>query len=138
MLNKEVPPITVVVINDVYEVIDGRQRYETLLHFCNDEFPLQAYALKELKDLDGLVYSKLPPNVRIIFNEYPIKLITYTLENRTILTKKDLERVKRDLFRRHNYGMTAFKLMKKMPLNMDVNFFMNHIQIIIDKYKIYK
>lgn len=107
LINEEVPPITIVVTNDIYEIIDGRQRYETLLRFCNDEIPLRAAALKDLKDLDGCVYSTLPPNVRTIFNEYPIKLITYTLENGTLITKEDLERVKRDLFRRHNYGMTA-------------------------------
>ncbi len=107
LINGEVPPITVIVTDGVYEIMDGRQRYESLLRYFNDEFPLRAFGLSLLKDLDGLTYSQLPKNVKTRFNDYKLKMITYTLENGVYFTGEDLDKVKRDLFRRYNYGMTA-------------------------------
>lgn len=107
LINGEVPPLTVVITDGIYEIIDGRQRYETILRFQNNEFSLKAAHLKKLKELDGLTFSQLPPNVRKIFEEYKIKMITYTPERGVSLEWKDIEKIKRDLFRKYNYGMTA-------------------------------
>lgn len=107
LLNKEIPPLTVIEKDDTIEIIDGRQRYETILRFFNNEFALKAFGLSLLKPLNNLKYSELPPNVRSIFEEYKLKFITYKIEKGTNLSNEELDCIKRDLFCRYNYGMTA-------------------------------
>ncbi len=106
LINGEIPPITVIKKGKEMEVIDGRQRYETLLKFYNNEFPLKICGLQKLKELRGLYYKNLPKNLRTIFEEYKLKLIIYTADDLSI-TDDDLDLIKRDLFRRYNSGMTA-------------------------------
>ena len=106
LINGEIPPITVIKRADEIEVIDGRQRYESLLRFYRNEFPLKVCGLEKLKELSGLYYKDLPINVKTIFAEYKLKMIIYTADYLTT-TDEDLELIKRDLFRRYNYGMTS-------------------------------
>ena len=58
----------------------------------------------------GLTFTKLPKNVRKIFEEYRIKIITYTLKPGTQMSDEEIDQIKRDLFRRYNYGMVALKV----------------------------
>lgn len=48
-------------------IIDGRQRYETLLKFYNNEFGLKEWGLQKLKDMEGHKYKELAPNLRTLF-----------------------------------------------------------------------
>ena len=48
-------------------IIDGRQRYETLLRFYNNEFDLKESGLQKLKDWEGCKYKELAPNLRTLF-----------------------------------------------------------------------
>ena len=109
LINGEIPPITVMKNQDKVEIIDGRQRYETLLRFYNNKFKLKEIGLQKeaLKDLRDMYYDDLPENLRKIFLEYKFKVITYTAN--LSISESDIDLVKRDLFRRYNYGMTALK-----------------------------
>lgn len=109
LINGEIPPITVMKNQDKVEIIDGRQRYETLLRFYNNKFKLKEIGLQKeaLKDLRDMYYNDLPENLRKIFLEYKFKVITYTAN--LSISESDIDLVKRDLFRRYNYGMTALK-----------------------------
>lgn len=107
LINGEIPPITVIVVNDKMEVIDGRQRFETLLKFYNNEFPLRQFGLDQLKDLDKITYENLPINLKTILAEYKIKIILYRVKPNSSLTDQEIEYLKRNLFRKHNCGMTA-------------------------------
>lgn len=109
LLNREVPPLTAIEKEDSIEIIDGRQRYETILRFFNDKFKLKAFGLSVLKPLDNLRYSELPQNLKSIFDEYRLKFIMYKVEKGVKLGEQEVEHIKRDLFRRYNYGMTALK-----------------------------
>ena len=51
LINGEVPLLTVPKINNTIEIIDGRQRYETLLKFYNDKLILRVFGLSFLKEL---------------------------------------------------------------------------------------
>ena len=94
LINGEVPPLTVVITDGIYEIIDGRQRYETILRFQNNEFSLKAAHLKKLKELDGLTFSQLPPNVRKIFEEYKIKMITIRQKEEFLLSGKTSKKLR--------------------------------------------
>ncbi len=107
LINGEIPPMTAIRSGQQMEIIDGRQRCETLLKFYQNKFPLKISGLQKLKDLKDSYYEMLPRNVRDIFKEYKIKMIVYTANIDT--SSEDLDFIKRDLFRRYNYGMTALR-----------------------------
>lgn len=104
-INGVIPPLTVIETDDGLEIIDGRQRFETLLTFYNNEFPLRYFGLNKLTDLDGLYFKDLPHNLQQLFSEYKMKLILYTPNK--FMSHEDIELIKRDLFKRSNFGMTA-------------------------------
>lgn len=107
LINGEIPPLTVIKTNDTIEIIDGRQRIETIFMFRNNEFVLRQFGLDQLKDMDKKNYKNLPSNLRTIFDEYRLKMIVYTIKPGEIISQKELEYIKRSLFRKHNCGMTA-------------------------------
>ena len=109
LLKGIIPPMTVIKVGKEIEIIDGRQRYETILRFYNNEIQLREFGLQELKKLDGKYYKDLPPNAKLLFEEYKLKMISYTVDNLISVTEEDIDAIKRDLFRRYNYGMTALK-----------------------------
>lgn len=104
-----IPPLIVIKKGKQIDIIDGRQRYETLLRFYNNDFMLKESGLQKLKDWEGCKYEELAPNLRTLFGEYKIKMIAYTVENSIDVSDEDLEYVSRDLFRRYNFGMTPLK-----------------------------
>lgn len=87
----------------------GRQRYETLLRFNNNKLKLKNSGLKILKDWANKTYEEIAPNLKTIFKGYKLKIIYYTIENVVGITDEDIDRLGRDIFRRHNYGNTALK-----------------------------
>lgn len=53
LLGTEVPPLVLFQTRDKNEVIDGRQRYETIERFLNDKLVLKEKGLHSLKLLSG-------------------------------------------------------------------------------------
>lgn len=109
LMNGIVPPLTVVKKGKELVIIDGRQRYETLLKFYNNEFKLNDAGLQKLRDWGGRNHDDLAPNLRTLFREYKVKMICYTIQSSINVTDEDIECMERDLFRRYNFGMTSLK-----------------------------
>ena len=95
LINGEIPPLTVIKTNDTIEIIDGRQRIETIFMFRNNEFVLRQFGLDQLKDMDKKNYKNLPSNLRTILDEYRLKMIVYTIKPGEIISQKELEYIKR-------------------------------------------
>ena len=51
LLGTEIPPLIYFRNYDKVEVIDGRQRYQTILRFINNEFKLKKNGLHKLEDV---------------------------------------------------------------------------------------
>lgn len=107
LINGVIPPLTIIKRGKELKVIDGRQRYETLLSFYNNEFKLEPSGLSKLKDLAGLDFKNLPENMRTIFEEYELRIILYTADSSIL--DDELPMLERDSFRRYNAGMTPLK-----------------------------
>ncbi len=105
LINGVIPPIIAMQTSDNLEIIDGRQRYETLLNFYTNKFSLRYFGLDKLDKLDKCSYNDLPKNVKTLFAEYKLKLILYTPNK--FKSEKDIDLIKRDLFKRSNFGMTS-------------------------------
>ena len=60
LLGTEIPPLIFFKNNRIIEIIDGRQRFETILRFQNNQFALTARGLYVLKQL--LISYESQPN----------------------------------------------------------------------------
>ena len=68
-----------------------------------------------MKDWEGRIYKDLAPNLRTLFKEYKVKMITYTVESSIDVSDEEVEYVSRDLFRRYKGYKFSNKSIKKMP-----------------------
>lgn len=80
--NWQMPPIFLVESKDgeTQEVLDGQQRLTTIYNFLNDDFPVDGHIEPEnpdLIELNGLLFSELPSNIKAKFKRF--SLTTYTL-----------------------------------------------------------
>lgn len=107
-LGTEIPPLIFFVNDEDYEVIDGRQRYETITRFLNGRMNLRKTALKKLSNINGLAgknYNNLSQEFKDMFLDTKIR----TMEFKFLAddhTKEDEEHVKREIFQRYNSGIT--------------------------------
>ncbi len=107
ILNGEIPPLTVTRINNVIEIIDGRQRYESIKKFCENKFRLKKSGLNKLPELEGCTYTSLPENAKEILQSFKLRLIVYSFKFGVDYPIECEELLKRDLFRRYNSGMSS-------------------------------
>ena len=114
-LGTEIPPIILFkseqedgFIN--YEVIDGRQRYQSILRFISNELRLKKSGLQRLCDLDefvGKTFSELEEKYQNLFKETKIRIIEYSFITEYSHEEEDV--VKREIFQRYNSGITPLK-----------------------------
>lgn len=109
ILGTEIPPIVLFKDGTSYEVIDGRQRYETLLKFVEGSLSLDSGGLKRLRHLAGLHYADLPQQVKDSFDETKLRLLIFSVVNEPKMTSRQKDKVKREIFNRYNSGVTSLK-----------------------------
>lgn len=114
-LGTEVPPIILFKSEDDdgvnnYEVIDGRQRYETIKRFISNELKLKKSGLQRLGDISDFVgntFSSLSERYQNLFKDTTIRTIVYSFI--TDHSSEEEEIVKREIFQRYNSGITPLR-----------------------------
>lgn len=106
LLGTEIPPLVLFQTKDKNEVIDGRQRYETIERFLNDRFALSEDGLHCLKSLAGKKYSQLSDTIREQFEETRIRILQFRVVNEPKLDEDREDKIKKEIFRRYNSGIT--------------------------------
>jgi uncharacterized protein with ParB-like and HNH nuclease domain len=112
LIGTEVPPLIFFDNNLEIEVIDGRQRFETIQRFMNGEFSLTTKGLNILKQLKKCTYddlAKSDPTIIDVFLDAKIRIIEFKLVNEPPLDKFLEDRVKKEIFSRYNTGITPLK-----------------------------
>lgn len=109
LLGTEIPPIVLFDDGKKNEVIDGRQRYETIKRFLENRLPLDINGLKSLTSLDGKYYSELPDEIKASFNNTKIRVLQFSIVNEPSLTSEQEDKVKKEIFTRYNSGIIALK-----------------------------
>lgn len=115
LLGSEVPPIILFKTSTEdgfihYEVIDGRQRYETICRFLNGDLKLRKSGLQKLGDIDdfvGKTFKELSPTYQNLFKDTKIRTIEYSFIGD--YTPEEEEALKREIFQRYNSGITPLK-----------------------------
>jgi len=135
LMGTEIPPLIFFNSKDSIEVIDGRQRYETILRFMNGEFSLTNKGLNVLKQLKGFTWDSLSKKHRDIidvFSDAKIRIIEFRLVNTPPLDVLLQDKVKKEIFSRYNSGITPLKkdeIDNAIYDNDDLsNFFKQHYQ----------
>lgn len=109
LLGTEIPPLVLFQTKDKNEVIDGRQRYETIKRFLEDKLVLKGKGLHSLKVLEGKKYSQLDERTRELFEDTRIRILQFNVVDEPKLDEEKEEKIKKEIFRRYNSGITPLQ-----------------------------
>lgn len=109
LLGTEIPPLVLFQTKDKNEVIDGRQRYETIKRFLDDKLVLKGKGLHSLKVLEGKKYSQLDESTRELFEDTRIRILQFNVVDEPKLDEEKEEKIKKEIFRRYNSGITPLQ-----------------------------
>lgn len=109
LLGTEIPPIVLFDGGLKNEVIDGRQRYETIKRFLDNGIELNEKGLKSLTNLARLHFSELPDEIKANFTNTKIRILQFSIVNEPSLTSAQEDKVKKEIFKRYNSGIIALK-----------------------------
>jgi hypothetical protein len=112
LLGTEIPPLIFFDNNSGIEIIDGRQRFETIMRFMENKFALKPKGLQILTQLKNNSYDDLAKNDREIIDKFldaKLRIIEFKLVNEPPLDKYLEDRVKKEIFSRYNSGITPLK-----------------------------
>ena len=106
LLGTEIPPIVLFQTKDKNEVIDGRQRYETIERFLKDRLVLSGKGLRCLRSLAGKKYSQISNDIKDSFEDTRIRILQFQVVNEPKLDDEKEDKIKKEIFRRYNSGIT--------------------------------
>lgn len=113
LLGTEIPPLVLFKgssANDTKnEVIDGRQRYETLLKFLGNDLTLQENGLHRLYSFKGQKYIDFEEDTLDNFNNTKLRILQCSVTNEPQLTPEKEDKIKKEIFKRYNSGITPLK-----------------------------
>lgn len=109
LLGTEIPPIVLFQTKSMNEVIDGRQRFETISRFLKDKLILQEKGLHSLKSLSGKKYSQLNDEIKEAFEETRVRIIQFSIVDEPRLSDEQEDKIKKEIFRRYNSGITPLQ-----------------------------
>lgn len=127
-LGTEIPPLIFFQKELSFEVIDGRQRYETILRFVKGELRLRKSGLHKLgllKDFVAKNYKELTEEYKDMFLRTKIRTIVFSFRSEQF-SQEEEDAVKREIFQRYNSGITPLKSVeidKAIYLKDDLNTF---------------
>lgn len=136
LLGTEIPPIIYFRNVDKIEIIDGRQRYQTILRFIKNEFKLKNSGLHKL-DKIGITakYFKEIGDLRDDFWDTKLRIIEFSFHTKSSSMDDMEDLVKKEIFKRYNSGITPLKsteIDKAVYFDDDLNTFIQ------DKLKVDK
>lgn len=130
LLGTEIPPLVFFSNEKNTEVIDGRQRFETIERFIKNKFHLTK-GLTVLKDLRKKTFDELSLDIQDIFWDTKLRIIEFSVLKDSRLTEQNEDFIKKEIFRRYNSGITPLQraeVDKAYYINNDVNeYFKNKI-----------
>lgn len=110
LLGTEIPPIIYFRNGDKIEIIDGRQRYQTILRFIKDEFKLKNSGLHKLNEIGiGSKFFKDIEDLRDVFWDTKLRIIEFSFHTKSQSTEELEDIVKKEIFKRYNSGITPLK-----------------------------
>lgn len=150
MMGTEIPPLVLFDNGIKNEVIDGRQRYQTIERFLGNDFTLKGKGLKILKCFDAKLFVDLPSEVKDDFLNTKIRILQFSVNNEPQLNERQEDKIKKEIFKRYNSGITPLQKVEveraefindpiskhfKTKLEKDINFFNDFSSLFLSKRK---
>lgn len=104
LLGTEIPPLILYKSGINTEVIDGRQRFETLKRFKENSFSLSSKGLMDLPALNRKSFNTLDDELKEVFLNSYIRVFEF--EVITNVSSEIEDKIKKEIFRRYNTGIT--------------------------------
>ncbi|PSU67920.1 DUF262 domain-containing protein, partial [Photobacterium phosphoreum] len=106
LLGTDVPPLIFFNTGSKYEVIDGRQRFETIMNFRNGDLKLNIKGLSKITQLRNKTFAKLDADVQALLDDAKIRIFEFEVFNEPRLNTILEDKIKKEIFRRYNSGIT--------------------------------
>lgn len=108
-LGTEIPPIVMFDNGAKIEIIDGRQRFETVYKFISNEITLKSKYINTLLELRDCKFMNLPEDLQVLFKNATLRILYYSVTNEPYLSELKEDLIKKEIFRRYNSGITSLK-----------------------------
>jgi len=111
LLGTEIPPLIYFRNSDKVEVIDGRQRYQTILRFIDNQFKLKKNGLQKLDKIgiENKSWKDLNSSMQDLFWDTKLRIIEFSFHSQNLINEEIEELVKKEIFKRYNSGITPLK-----------------------------
>jgi len=109
LIHGEIPPFVIFEKEGIWEVIDGRQRAETIIRFINGQFALKPQGLGELWNLCGKTFADLDEELQERILNTNLRFTVVTAKNESEMDAYSEDLIKREIFKRHNLGITKLR-----------------------------
>ncbi len=109
LLGTEIPPLVFFDTGSIIEVIDGRQRFETIKKFIDNDFSLTSGGLFFLKHLAKKRFTDLEMHIQDLVWDTKLRMIEFTIVNEPRLDERREDMIKKEIFRRYNSGITPLR-----------------------------
>ncbi|SIT03559.1 DUF262 domain-containing protein [Chryseobacterium gambrini] len=111
LLGTEIPPLVYFRNSDKIEVIDGRQRYQTILRYKNNILKLKKGGLQKLGNtgIANKLFKDLDLDLQELFRDTKLRIIEFSFHSRDGINDDIEEIVKKEIFKRYNSGITPLK-----------------------------
>ncbi|WP_323158976.1 DUF262 domain-containing protein [Pseudomonas viridiflava] len=106
LLGTDIPPLIFFVSGANMEVIDGRQRYETIKKFREGDIKLSLNGLTKLTQLRDQTFERLDGEIKGILDDAKIRIFEFEVINEPKLETALEDKIKKEIFRRYNSGIT--------------------------------
>jgi len=131
LLGVTIPPLVFFEFKETLEIIDGRQRFETIERFIRNKFKLKKKSLSfPLQNLHSKTFSDLDKYLQKKLHKYNIRIVRFSIQGNP--TEEELYRIKIEIFKRYNVGITPIKkvdIFKAKHINSKhIQYFIKHIK----------
>ena len=109
LLGTEIPPLIFFNSGGRIEVVDGRQRFQTIDRYIRGDFELAERGLFALKSLKGIKFDDLSESIRNAFLDTALRVIEFAIVVSDRVTDVQEDTVKKEVFRRYNSGITPLR-----------------------------
>ncbi len=106
LLGTDIPPLIFFNSGGKIEVIDGRQRFETIKKFKIGDLSLSLQGLLKLPQLQKFNFNKLDEDIKDTFDSAKIRIFEFEVINEPQLEASIEDKIKKEIFRRYNSGIT--------------------------------
>lgn len=153
IIGAEIPPIVLFEDEQGIEVVDGRQRFETIKKFLDGEIKLSALGITVLIQYKDKYYFELPKEVQELFLNTRLRFIKINARNEEPLKEEMKDYIKRNIFKRYNSNIVPLKGIEldrakyykhdlsqflKNKLLSDKNFYSDFVKMFLDKKSLNK